>query len=147
MKRKIKHLLSSAAVIAFISIAVASGDSKKSDSTASTTDSSASTDNSKPKQWTQVFTIKGNGMKKSASFALGGGKTKVKYDYKDNSGAGVFSFYVVPEGEDVMKTGGIPEVMIQQSESSETYITKDPGNYYLNISSTGNWTITVEEEK
>jgi hypothetical protein len=36
---------------------------------------------------------------------------------------------VVPEGEDVMKDGGIPEVMTQQSESSETYITKDEGNY------------------
>jgi hypothetical protein len=47
-----------------------------------------------------------------------------------------------------MKTGGIPDVMTQQSETSETYITKDAGNYYLNVNSSGgNWTIVLEEEK
>jgi hypothetical protein len=34
-----------------------------------------------------------------------------------------------------MKEGGIPEVMTQQSETSETYITKDAGNYYLHVNS------------
>ena len=61
---------------------------------------------------------------------------------------GLFTFYVVPEGQDILKEGGIPEVMTQQSEASETYITKDEGEYYLNVNSSGgDWVIIIEEEK
>ncbi|OQP56082.1 hypothetical protein A4H97_21120 [Niastella yeongjuensis] len=86
-------------------------------------------------------------MKKSAAFHLSGGKEKVKYTYK-NADMWWFSFYGVSEGEDVMKDGGIPEVMTQESESTETFITKDAGNYYLYVNTAnGNWNLSVEEEK
>jgi hypothetical protein len=110
-------------------------------------DAPAATTSAAEKKWTEIFSLKGNGMKKSAGFALGGGKARIKYKYTMED-AGLFSFYVVPEGEDIMKTGGIPEVMIQQAGSSVSYITKEKGNYYLNVNSSGgNWVISVEEEQ
>ena len=144
-------------IIALIVIANI-GDSGKSNSkstSSSTTSNSDSTtqtnssneaDKTKEKEWQEVFKFKGNGLKKSSSFALSGVKTRIKYKF--SADIGMFSIYVVPEGQDIMKEGGIPEVMTQQSETSETYITKDAGNYYLHVNSSGgNWTITVEEEK
>lgn len=143
-----KKILIGIGILIVIGIIANSGKDKDTTTTThSTSGTSSSSEPVKAKQWTEVFTFKGNGMKKSASFTLSGGKARVKYKYTTGD-MGIFSFYVVPEGEDVMKTGGIPDVMIQQAETSETYITKDAGNYYLNVNSSGgNWTITVEEEK
>jgi hypothetical protein len=135
----------------FVALGIASagcGDSAATSATGETKEANAAASTEKPaeKKWSEVLAFKGSGMKKSASFHLSGGKAKVKYTYKAD--VGLFSFYVVPEGEDVMKDGGIPEVMTQQSESSETYITKDEGNYYLYVNSAnGNWDVSVEEEQ
>ena len=140
-----KKILIGIGILIVIGIIANSGKDKSS-SASSTTTGTTNAEPAKAKQWTEVFTFKGNGMKKSASFHLNGGKARIKYSFKADMG--LFSFYVVPEGEDVMKEGGIPEVMTQQSETSETYITKEEGNYYLNVNSSGgNWTIVVEEEK
>ena len=101
----------------------------------------------KPKQWVEVFKIKGGDSKITASFVLTGGKTKIKYKYSVK-GSGLFALYVVPDGQNIIKTGGIPDVMIQQSEDSETYIIKEAGSYYFNISSSGGkWVVSIEEEK
>jgi len=102
------------------------------------------------KQWKEVYTFKGNGMKKSPSFELNGGKARLKYKYKapDGLGMGVFFIYVVNDGEDVMKTGGIAEVMSQaENEESESSLQKSAGLYYLYINASGDWTVTVEEMK
>ncbi|AEV98031.1 hypothetical protein A4D02_14670 [Niastella koreensis] len=117
-----------------------SGDSKE---------AAAATEKTAEKKWTELVTFKGSGIKKSAPFHLSGGKAKVKYDFKaSDNDMGLFSFYVVPEGEDVMKDGGIPDAMTDKSESTETYITKGEGNYYISVNSAnGNWNLTVEEEK
>ncbi len=102
------------------------------------------------KQWTNVYTFKGNGMKKSPVFQLTGGEARLKYSYKapGGIGMGMFSVYVVDEGNDIMKTGGFPEVMTQaENEESESTIQKGEGRYYLNVSASGNWVVTVEEMK
>jgi hypothetical protein len=140
-----KKVLIGFGVLIVIGIIANSGKSQTTTS-GSKTETSSNNEPVKTKQWTEVFTFKGNGLKKSARFTLSGGKARV--EYKFTADMGLFTFYVVPEGEDVMKTGGIPEVMVTKSETSETYLTKDAGNYYLDVNSSGgNWTITVEEEK
>jgi hypothetical protein len=143
-----KKILIGLGILIIIGIIANSGKDKgTTTNTNSTSGTNTSSEPAKAKQWTEVFTVKGSGLKKTASFTLSGAKARVKYKYSTGD-MGIFSFYVVPEGEDIMKTGGIPDVMIQQSEASETYITKDAGTYYLNINSSGgSWTITVEEEK
>ncbi|MES0488999.1 MAG: hypothetical protein ABUK01_03345 [Leptospirales bacterium] len=128
------RLLSSIFIVA--AIAIGCGGSKKS---ADATEA--------PKQWTEVYTYKGSGMKKSAPFQLMGGSVRAKYKFKAGRYS-LFSFYVVPEGQDIMKTGGFPDVMIQQSEESETSIQQPAGSYYLNVNSSGGkWEIVVEEKK
>jgi hypothetical protein len=120
------------------------GNASTSSATGETKEASGSA--STEKKWTEVYTLKGNGTKNSASFHLSGGKARLKYSYKTDMG--LFSVYVMPEGQDLMKEGGFPEIMTEKSESSETYITKEEGNYYMNINSSGgDWTVTVEEEK
>ena len=99
-------------------------------------------------QWTEVYTFKGNGLKKSPVFELTGNDTRLKYKYKGQGGVGMFAVYVVNEGQDIMKTGGFPEVMTQaESEESESTIQKGSGRYYLNVNAVGSWTVTVEEKK
>ena len=100
-----------------------------------------------PKQYVEVFSFKGNGMKKSPNFHLSGGNARIVYDYGGDMYGGLFSVYVVDKGVDIMRDGGIPEVMIQQAEKSESYIQKSEGDYYLEVNATGNWSVSVEEEK
>lgn len=102
------------------------------------------------KSWQTVYTFSGNGMKKSPVFELSGASARLKYDYasQDNIGMGMFAAYVVDEGKEIMKQGGIPEVMTSaESESSESALHKRKGRYYLDINASGKWTVTVEEFK
>jgi len=121
-------------------------DKKSSNSKTETTNTTAEPE--KEKQWTEVYSFKGNGMKKSPVFELTGEDARIKYSYKapGGLGMGMFSVYVVDEGEDIMKTGGIPEVMTQaESEESESSIQKSAGKYYLNVNASGSWTVVIEE--
>jgi hypothetical protein len=102
------------------------------------------------KSWTEVYTFKGNGMKKSPSFELTGGETRIRYEYSGEKGLGMgaFAAYVIEEGNDIYKTGGFPEVFTQaEKESSESAMQKRRGRYYLNIDAMGNWVVIVEEFK
>ena len=108
-------------------------------------EAAAATEVSTEKKWTQLMSFKGSGTKKSAPFHLSGGKARVKYTFKENE-MGAFSFTVVPEGED--DGASLPEAEAEKSETSESYITKEAGNYYISVSSVnGTWDLTVEEEK
>jgi len=102
------------------------------------------------KKWTEIYTFKGNGMKKSPSFTLSGNEARLKYSYKGQSGVGIgmFAIYVVGEGDDIMKHGGVPEIMTQaENEESEASLQKSEGRYYLNVNAVGSWAIVVEELK
>lgn len=134
-------------LVILIAIIIIANSGKDKNATSSTNQVESKTNEvAKAKEWKEVFSFKGSGLKKSASFDLTGNNARIKYKY--NADIGLFSVYVVPQGEDIMKDGGIPEVMTQKSETSETYITKSAGKYYLNVNSSGgNWSISVEEEK
>lgn len=102
------------------------------------------------KKWTEVYSFTGNGMKKSPAFTLEGGEAKVVYKYKapNGLGMGMFAVYVVDEGEDIMKSGGFPEVMTQaENEESESAIQKSSGRYYLDVNASGTWSVSVYEFK
>jgi hypothetical protein len=91
--------------------------------------------------------FKGNGSKKSANFHLLGNEQKLVYTYHSNNPYnGIFAVYVVDKGADVMKTGGFPEMTIDKlKDNSESAIQKETGDYYLNVTAVGNWTIKVME--
>ena len=99
------------------------------------------------KQWTSVIELKGNATKSSDTFKLTGGKVKVTYNFTGNT-AVVGAIYVLKEGTDLMKDGGIPEVMVSQSGQDSTIIRKSAGEYYLQVSTANSsYTVTLEEEK
>lgn len=100
----------------------------------------------KAKEWVEVLTLKGSGEKKSALFELTGAECRIKYNFK-TSGMGMFAVYVLAKGHNLMEQGGFPEVMIDQSEESESSLSHlKPGSYYLNVSSAnGRWELTIEE--
>jgi hypothetical protein len=123
-------------------------DSQKSNSNTLTSNQASKEEDKK--SWQEVYTFSGTGMKKSPIFELTGGSARLKYDYssQNNIGVGMFAAYVVDEGVEIMKQGGIPEVMTAaESESSESSLHKSKGRYYLEINATGKWTVTIEEYK
>ena len=81
----------------------------------------------KTEQWMEVYTFKGSGMKKSPTFELTGSEARLKYKYESqHSGMGMFAVYIVDEGKDIMKQGGIPEVMsTEEKEESRSKRKKD----------------------
>jgi len=101
------------------------------------------------KSYVRLLEFSGNGGKKSAVFELHGNHARLRYKYKSEAaGMGLFSVYILPDGEDIMQTGGIPEVMSSADhDTSESAIQKSAGKYYLDVNATGNWSIVVEEEQ
>lgn len=151
MNKNLKTFASISVFAFFTFIAFGSGDDKKEASTGkkSTTENLTS-ETQEEKKWTKVYAFSGNGMKKSPSFELTGNEARIKYSYKADGGMGMgmFAVYVVDDGDDIMKTGGVPEVMSQaENEESESTIQKSKGRYYLNVNASGSWTVTVEEFK
>ncbi|OQP49767.1 hypothetical protein A4H97_28160 [Niastella yeongjuensis] len=139
-----KTILTTGLLVAFSAMILAGCDDA---TTAAEQSSEPATASSTEKKWTEVLSLKGSGTKNSASFHLNGGKARVKYSFKADE-MGMFAFYVVPEGTDLNKEGGFPDGESEKTESSETYITKEAGNYYISVNSAnGNWDISVEEEK
>lgn len=141
-----------ALIASFILFGVTTDTSKTStkSNNAGSTKNEAVEEETKEKTWQPVYTFKGNGMKKSPTFELTGIEARLKYKYNSDNGMGmgIFAAYVVDEGKDIMKQGGIPEVMTSaENEESESSIQKSAGRYYLNINATGYWTVTVEEFK
>lgn len=137
--------------VIFLLIVIANmGKDKDAGTSSSTASSESSSEPAKEKQWTEVYTFKGSGMKKSPVFELTGAPARLKYKYNSgsNMGMGMFAVYVVDEGDDIMKTGGIPEIMTQEeNEESESSIQKGSGSYYLNVNAQGKWEVVVEEKK
>lgn len=152
MSKNLKTIASIGAFAFFAFIAFGSSDDKEKTSNKEqiTTENATESTNtiSNEKKWTTVYSFSGNGLKKSPTFELTGNEARIKYSYKadGNVGIGMFAVYVVDEGEDIMKTGGFPEVMTQaENEESESTIQKSEGKYYLNINASGSWTVSIEE--
>lgn len=129
--------------ISILSAIFSDGKTKQSPETTETTKQNSE------KQYKEVFTFKGNGLKKSESFHLNGNDSKVVYKYNaGNPHSGMFSFYVVEKGHDIMKEGGFPDVMVDKiKDESESTLQKSEGDYYLNVNAVGDWEISVQEKQ
>lgn len=100
--------------------------------------------------WTAVTTITGNADQQSDTIALTGGKVRVTYDFVDSSGSGMVlgAIYVLDEGTDLMKDGGIPDVTVSEAGAGETILRKGEGEYYVKVAAANvDYTVTIEEEK
>jgi len=129
-------------------IALSGGNGENSEQTSNSEQGVEQNSENSSKQWVELIQFKGKGDKKSEVFTYNGGKARLRYEF-NSSDFGVFAAYVVKEGVDIMTEGGLPEVMLDGSESGESNLSHlRKGNYYLNISSAnGSWTVIVEELK
>jgi hypothetical protein len=64
------------------------------------------------------------------------------------SGDSTFAaIYVLEQNKSLQKDGGFPEVTITKGGSDETRLVKSARSYYLDISASTSWSVTVEELK
>ena len=108
---------------------------------------SSATDSPKAKEWVKVIEISGNSNKRTDTFRLEGGKTRLTYQVGGDF-AVLAAFYVLEEGHSLETQGGFPEVTVTESGSDSTFLTKKAGNYYLDVTSANSsWKVSVEEER
>ena len=145
-------------IVAFILALVGGSDSDESGQKSKTPSFSRNQGSSKteeksavaeqPKQWVEIIRFAGNGHKKSEPFELTGAPARLRYELVGEQEMTMLAIYVVKEGQDIMETGGFPEVIINDPETGESRIYKQKGSYYLDVNSAnGNWNIVLEEQR
>ncbi len=111
------------------------------------TTAATSTPETKEKSYVLVTELSGNANKNSDTFKLTGGKVKLTYDFKSNTSI-VGAIYILKEGTDIQKDGGIPEVMVSDAGNDSTIVRKAAGDYYLHVAAANaSWTVKLEEER
>ena len=152
MKKALKFILIGLGVfflLGIIGAVIGGSDSSNTGKTDEPSSLNRSTSSGNSKSYIKLLEFSGNGRKKSSVFELQGNHARLRYKYKSEaSGMGLFSVYVLSDGQDLMESGGFPEVMSSADhEASESAIQKSAGKYYLDVNATGNWSIVVEEEQ
>lgn len=106
------------------------------------------------KTWTKVAELTGSTDSASPTFTLTGAEARLVYTFTgakqlNGSSMALASIYLVEEGKDLTKDGGLPVKMLQKDESGETALHKSAGKYYLDVKSANfdSWTLSVEEKK
>jgi hypothetical protein len=112
-----------------------------------TTDAPATTTKAVVAKWRTIHTLQGSGPKKGPDFKITSDQARVKYSYSGGGQAGLFSFYVVPEGVNIMEEGGFPEVMESQGSGADTTeLAVGPGTFYLQANTANvTWKLEVQE--
>ena len=96
-------------------------------------------------QWEEVINISSSADKQTDTFSLEGGKQKIIYNTTGGDMTMCY-IYVMNEGTSLDQEGGFPEVSVMGSESNETMMRKDKGNYYLDMNVVnGNCDVTIQE--
>ena len=99
------------------------------------------------KEWVEAIRGAGSNSKNTPPFQLTGGPVRMSYSFQGGDFA-VFSVYLLKAGQDLMETGGFPEIMLMQADSGETMLYKKDGEYYLSIdSANGTWEVVILEER
>lgn len=139
-------------IIFFIIIGAIGGSKSSTTTTQTNTQSSTNAAQStstpeKPKQWVTVTTAEGTSDKRTDTFQLHGGKTRLTYTFTGGDVI-VGSIYVMKDGTSLEKDGGFPEVTVTKAGTDSTFLTKDAGSYYLDVkAANASWTVKIEEEQ
>lgn len=99
--------------------------------------------------WQEVVTLDGKSDKSRGVFELTGAETRMTYDFHGSGEIGIAAVYLLTEGTDIQVDGGIPELMLTEDDSDETFLHRTAGNYYLDVSAAGfaGWSVTIEEKR
>ena len=99
------------------------------------------------KQYVEVFKFSGNGAKKSEPFSITGDRFKIAYDCKGTQSATLCSAFVLKADKDF---SGTLIMNSQQAVKDETVIYTAPygkGQYYIDASTMGNFSMTIYDYK
>lgn len=94
-----------------------------------------------PKAWRQVATLSGSSSKRGTTFHLDGGDARLTWNAKTQ----FFAVYLVEAGQDLKTDGGFPETTCTSPCADQTQLQGKSGEYYLDVSGSGSWSVTVEE--
>ncbi|MCH8561188.1 DUF4190 domain-containing protein [Nesterenkonia sp. DZ6] len=99
-------------------------------------------------EWVEVATLSGTGNQRGEVFEVTG-DVRLSYEFNGDDDFGIAGVYLMDEGSNLTEDGGLPEVMLNGSDSGETMIYRSAGNYYLDVTAANysDWTVTVEEQQ
>lgn len=99
-------------------------------------------------EWVEVATLSGTGDQRGEVFTIEN-DARISYDFEAaDEDFAIAAFYLVKEGDNLTDDGGIPEMMIDGSDSGETMVYQT-GELYLDVTAANysSWTVTVEEQQ
>lgn len=99
-------------------------------------------------EWVEVETLSGTGDQRGEVFTIDN-DARISYEFEaDDEDFSMGVIYLMQEGDTLDNDGGIPETMIDGSETGETMVYQT-GEVYLDVAATGygSWTVTVEEQQ
>lgn len=114
----------------------------------STTDQNRdiSTTNEEPKEWVEIASWSGSGMKTTETFVITSDEFRIKWKTMNEAfeNSGIFQIYVNDESGQMVSLAGNK----QGPGSDVSYVKEGPGRYYLEINSANiDWDVSVEEQQ
>jgi hypothetical protein len=101
------------------------------------------------KKWVPLATVTGGTEKTSDTIRTTGGKIRVTWKFTQSEFM-VGAIYLLDEGTDLHKDGGLPVAMIDNADSASDSIVlrKAPGEYFVQVNAANTkYTVKVEEER
>jgi hypothetical protein len=99
-----------------------------------------------PKVWKTIATLAGSQDKASDTIVTHGGRVRILYNVRGGDFV-LVAAYLLEEGTDLEREGGIPDVTVQAAGRDSTIVRKDAGEYFLQVkAANARWSFTVQEE-
>lgn len=99
-------------------------------------------------EWVEVATLSGTADQRGEVFTIEN-DARISYEFTaTDEDFALAAIYLVKEGDVLTEDGGIPEAMLDGSESGETMVYQT-GELYLDVAAANydSWTVTVEEQQ
>lgn len=99
-------------------------------------------------EWVEVATLSGTADQRGEVFTIEN-DARISYEFTaTDEDFAMAAIYLVKEGDVLTEDGGIPEAMLDGSESGETMVYQT-GELYLDVTAANydSWTVTVEEQQ
>jgi hypothetical protein len=98
------------------------------------------------KKWVKLVTLNGSADKSSKVITTKGGDLRLTYNFRGGDSLVIGGVYLLDKGTDLMKDGGIPEVMVTEPSKDSTLLYRDAGQYFVKVTAANTrYTVTVEE--
>ncbi len=97
------------------------------------------------KQWKTIATLSGSNDGVSDVFTLSEGITRITYAFTSTDTVMVGAIFIMEEDKVLDKDGGFSSVEVYQPERGSATIRKEPGTYYINVLSSDDYTVSIQQ--